>query len=378
MNTQKSIEPKKCIICGKEFYNKVPSAKTCSKECSKQAARLKIIEAKRLKSIETYKDNPEAKTCRICGYMGLDLQPHISLGHKMSVAEYCKRFFCRPSDLSAASLHEKRSLAQKNSTNPNKRRFSSENNPAKGHGGKLSPFSKNFIGYEGLSEEEKQAKVLEVAKKANDTTNEHQNRVTKLEYYTSRGMSEEEARRALSERQTTFSLEKCIEKYGETAGKARWLERQEKWMKTLNNLPPKEKERIQRTKMTYNGYSQISQKLFKALEEKLNAAHPGLTLFYATNNPNKKNNEWFVSSDIGCFFLDFFIKEYKYAVEFDGTYWHGPERGDEEYDKIRDEKLRSLGYTVYRVSEREYRENPTACVDKIVNNISAYINTLPR
>jgi hypothetical protein len=50
-----------------------------------------------------------------------------------------------------------------------------------------------------------------------------------IEYWTIRGFSEVEAKENISKEQTTFSLEKCIEKYGEDDGKQRWLDRQEKW-----------------------------------------------------------------------------------------------------------------------------------------------------
>jgi hypothetical protein len=56
---------------------------------------------------------------------------------------------------------------------------------------------------------------------------------TNLEYYFNQGMSVEEAKIALYNRQCTFSLEKCIKKYGEDEGKKRFQERQEKWIKSL-------------------------------------------------------------------------------------------------------------------------------------------------
>jgi hypothetical protein len=68
-------------------------------------------------------------------------------------------------------------------------------------------------------------------------------------------MNEEEAKKALSERQTTFTLAKCILKYGEETGKQRWSDRQAKWMK---NFPK-------------SNFSKISQTLFWSIYElKLN------------------------------------------------------------------------------------------------------------
>ena len=46
-------------------------------------------------------------------------------------------------------------------------------------------------------------------------------------------MTEEQAKNALAERQRTFTLEKCISKYGEEEGLRRFSERQQKWLKSL-------------------------------------------------------------------------------------------------------------------------------------------------
>jgi hypothetical protein len=72
---------------------------------------------------------------------------------------------------------------------------------------------------------------------------------TRLDYYIKRGFSEEDGLKLLKERQTTFSLDICIEKYGEIAGLKRWKDRQEKWLKNCKRT----------------NFSQISQKLFKEI-----------------------------------------------------------------------------------------------------------------
>lgn len=75
-----------------------------------------------------------------------------------------------------------------------------------------------------------------------------------------KGLTEDEARIALKERQTTFSPEKCIEKYGKIEGIKRWKERQIKWQNMLNSKPEEEIKRINMSKssgknnMAKNGY----------------------------------------------------------------------------------------------------------------------------
>lgn len=142
-----------------------------------------------------------------------------------------------------------------------------EKNPWFNHNGKLSPYSKDFIGYENLSEEETEEIRQAVFKKSVEKRMEGDgiNCDTRLIYYTSRGMCEEDARKALKERQTTFSLKKLIKKYGEEEGSRKWKERQEKWQNTLTSKSQEAIDDINKRKV-HSGYSKISQKLFDSLE----------------------------------------------------------------------------------------------------------------
>lgn len=121
-------------------------------------------------------------------------------------------------------------------------RVAGESNPAYGHGGKFSPYSKKFVKYDGLTEEEKEEEINSVLQQRDKTVEENPHRNPKRpEYYIHNyGMTYDEAVTAVSESQATFSLEKCIEKYGEVEGLKRWQERQEKWMNNLNSKPIEE------------------------------------------------------------------------------------------------------------------------------------------
>jgi len=61
-----------------------------------------------------------------------------------------------------------------------------------------------------------------------------------IEYWVNLGFSEEESKNKVSEHQKTFSKEKCIEKYGEEEGMKIFLERQERWQKSLKNKSEEE------------------------------------------------------------------------------------------------------------------------------------------
>ena len=65
-----------------------------------------------------------------------------------------------------------------------------------------------------------------------------------LNYWIKRGYDTEESKLKVSEFQKMFSLEICIEKYGEIDGQEVFNNRQEKWLNTLNNKSEEEKNDI--------------------------------------------------------------------------------------------------------------------------------------
>jgi hypothetical protein len=148
---------------------------------------------------------------------------------------------------------------------------------------RLSPFSKEFWINKGFSEEEAEYKrnsirpirkeywlekgfsEEEAIQKAYDTKQSNNKKGAKKsaerpkseirkvnrrckEYWIERGFSEKEAVSKVSEVQSTFSLEKNIEKYGLVEGTKRWNDRQAKWQKTLQSKPENEKQRINKSK----------------------------------------------------------------------------------------------------------------------------------
>lgn len=161
----------------------------------------------------------------------------------------CKTFHTRTENLEYFSMmygeqYAKEKLERKGS------RVKGENNPGYQHGGRLSPFSKKFVNYQGKDEAEVEREIstryetIKQLKKENPHLES-----TKIEYYLNKGLTEDEAREALSDRQSTFSLEKCIEQNGEEEGYRIWKERQEKWQNTLKKLPKEERKRMIRAKV---------------------------------------------------------------------------------------------------------------------------------
>jgi len=138
-----------------------------------------------------------------------------------------------------------------------------------------------------------------------------------LQYWINKGYSEEEAKKLRSERQSTFTLEKCILKYGEEEGKKRFTDRQIKWGESLSsggNLKI--------------GYSKISQELFYKLLE-----------FY---NVNKRDKIYFGShnkefglekKEGGVWLYDFTDTKNKKIIEYHGDDYHGNPKKYKNYEK---------------------------------------------
>ena len=97
----------------------------------------------------------------------------------------------------------------------------------------------------GFSEDESINKVKEIQsisanlyhikKKLNPEKYKYSNSLT-LDYYLNKGFNKDESIKKLKDRQTTFSKEICIEKYGQDSGLEIWKNRQIKWQDNLNNI----------------------------------------------------------------------------------------------------------------------------------------------
>lgn len=113
----------------------------------------------------------------------------------------------------------------------------------------------------GYSEEDaiEQVKLIQsyYGKKAKGKIPAHKQN-TKLEYYINLGYSED-SEAALSNRQNTFSLRKCIEKYGEEIGKFIFDQRQTKWQNTLNSKTPEELSVINSKKSNRSNFININE-----------------------------------------------------------------------------------------------------------------------
>jgi hypothetical protein len=144
---------------------------------------------------------------------------------------------------------------------------------------------------------------------------------TTLQYFLNKGLSLEDAKDALKERQSTFTYEKCIEKYGKDLGLDIFNKRQIKWQNTLNSKSDEEKLAILHKKVNaYKRYSNVSIEFFEKAINFLNKEGFIINI----DNLLWKNNERFIYDyeNKKIFFYDLYIKEFNLIVEYNGTLFH--------------------------------------------------------
>jgi len=350
---------KKCKLCGNEVSGKQKSF--CCGEHREKYHRDHYYRGERYRLLREGKLGERYNTCAICGWKAKSLMTHLSKVHEISKPDYCKTYDKTDDDV---VLKEIRQMWGD--------KLKGKDNPAFNHGGKYSPYSKNFVKYEGLSDDDVEKQIKKLQKKMAKSLKTNDNMSSQAGYWMKQGLSEDDAKRKVIERQRTFTLEKCIEKYGGEEGKKRWKDRQKKWQDNLKSKSPEEKERINRAKMAFNGYSKISQVLFKSIYKKV--ANDFTGIFFATLKNGRidntgKNNEYMLQIDGQYFFLDFLVEDSNKIIEFDGDYWHGDARGNQERDRIRDNKILSAGYDLLHITEREYKNDPKLVEEKCINFI---------
>ena len=189
---------------------------------------------------------------------------------------------------------------------------------------------------------------------------------TNIEYYLTQGMSEEDAKIALSERQATFTYEKCIKKYGEIEGLKIFSNRQQKWLKSLyqnfqNNGDGRSKQSI------------FAKNIIKYCCKQLNISIP------------KKEKYIYWKETNQAFTYDFIYKNK--IIEFQGDYWHcNPKLFNEtfynkvkqktakeiwEYDKIKKECAEYYQYQVLYIWEYDYNQNPNEVINKCIEFLNS-------
>lgn len=217
--------------------------------------------------------------------------------------------------------------------------------------------------YPELSLEE-QEKLREQYIQKNNQAIKNAVKQTNIEYYLNQGMSEKEAKQALHDRQATFSLYKCVQKYGYEKGLEIFNERQKVWNKKLQKS----------FKSGKYVQSPIANKLFEEIKSKLNI-NDSIEEKYIFNDKLHKG-----------YLFDFCLNNK--LIEFNGDYWHanpifyGPKsfikaknkKAEDiwEYDKIKIQTANNQGYKVLTIWENDYKNDKEKtlkkCIDFLIND----------
>ena len=336
----------KCRYCGCSIKSGVCCLK---KSCAKRKLNDDNIIKNNIKfdgKIENY----DFISCPICGYKSTQLTNHYKNVHNLSYEEYHNLY---PNLICCQKYRE-----------TNSERFSKEKNPAYQHGGRLSS---NSIKFDKYINGEADYTIEDVRAKKRQTLKENpQRRKTRFEYWIERGYSQEEAREKVRERQTTFSKEKCIEKYGEEEGIKRWNDRQEKWLRTMDSKTQEEKDRINKSKvLSGNHVSKNEQEVYN----------------YLKNIFKDIESQFILRNEDGCRIFD--MKIGKKLVEYNGDYYHcNPKiyssnfinkrlnktsREVWEKDKKKIQLANKFGYELFTIWEKDYKENKTKILQECIN-----------
>lgn len=272
-----------CSKCG-EVFNQPKSLSGLVKTCPECRGRPTWVELKKivLKSHQKHTQPQHYIECKICGYRAKEIANHV-ITHGVKVEDYgvtkCQ-----------ASIE----------------RVKGSKNPGYKHGGRLSPFSDKFKKYNDVSADYSREDVFN--KREQTVKDNPQNQSTRIEYWLKRGLNEAEAKAALSDRQTTFSLDKCVLKYGDEEGLRVWKARQQKWLQTLDNKSDEEKLEINLKKIYRGGSSSKAEKeLFTIIQEV-----SGLTL----------ENQFKLIRKCGTKHFLYDMRYENKIIEYNGDYWH--------------------------------------------------------
>ena len=192
---------------------------------------------------------------------------------------------------------------------------------------------------------------------------------TQLDYWVVKhGMTIEEGKEKVRERQRTNSLERFIERAGgdEIEGKQKWAERQEKWLNSLE------------ARGWFGNHSEVSKRLFATLQESI-----GKDLLFGEKE---------ISARAGhrVFKLDCVLPGTKKVIEFFGDYWHANPAKYQSDDVVRRldaggfvtaseiwardvdrlETLERHGYDVLLVWENDYVKD----TEKTVEGCLSFLN----
>jgi len=257
-------------------------------------------------------EKDEFVVCKVCGFKSKRIYGRHLKSHNITSEEYKKMFPGEPLYTESDNKNTSKNSGKHMKEEKYKIMFSEKIKGDKNPNSKLnttleqrksrSPFSNNFIKYSKLTEKKREKTLKLFIKEVCDKKTYE----VRLDYWINKGYSEEDALLKLKKRQTTFTLEICIQKYGEIEGKRIYTERQDKWQDSL----------LKNGNLKY-GYSNISQVLFNFILEYYTFENKE-QVYFAT-----KNQEYRLEKENGGVWLyDFVDLKNKKIIEYNGDQYH--------------------------------------------------------
>lgn len=336
----------------------------CRKEDTKTRHLINQKNKKELDEIRLETQPDDFIKCEICGSAVKLIKNHLLNSHKNWTIENYKKNYPNSQTI-AKSTSIKNSENNKGDKNAFSRSKSNEQQRKE-----RSIFSLEWwkLRYPQLNEDE-------LIKLRNESLKDKlKNRLSdnQIEYWTNQGFSEEEAKEKIKERQSTFTLEKCIEKFGEEEGIIRFNERQKKWSNKIESQYKEGKFSKVPKKQTSSRYSKSAKGLFDCLLKEF----PDAKCF---------DNEIELINGNSRVYFDFSVN--KKIIEFNGDYWHcHPNQylptyfhkrlkmTSSEKWKIDKEKIQLAefyGYEVLVIWESDYKKNSL----KIIKECLEFLNS---
>lgn len=201
-----------------------------------------------------------------------------------------------------------------------------------------------------------------------------------VKYFLKKGYELKDAEKMCKDRQSTFSLSKCVDRHGEEDGYDIWLDRQNKWQETLNSKPIEEIERINQSKISKSGISKIANTFCSMLYEDGDRCfgHP----------LGEKMITIFVDGHMKRAMVDF--NRGNKVIEFFGDFWHAnPEiyedhkimmysssdkplaKNVRQRDANRVNAIVKQGYNVLVIWESDFRRDP----EKVISKCQKFLNS---
>jgi len=291
----------KCSCCSKQVrFDKLKNeySRFCSLSCYSMWRKENKLFRTNTTNEKLLKDKDNYVQCKVCGSAVKSIASHVKLSgddiHKNWDLERYKKEF--PNEPIIAKNTSK--ILSEKSKGENNAMHSSKT--TKEFRQSISPFSIEFykrkFSNESLEQQEKRLKEF-------ISTVDYDSRLTEsqLDYWIEKCNGDvEQAKELYKERQSTFTKEKCIKKYGEEKGLEVYNDRQEKWSIIME-------EKYQNGEYHRSNGSNISSLNYEIVE-------------YLPKTKYCLENEWFIHTGKRIYYYDY--KLGNKIIEFNGDYWH--------------------------------------------------------